>query len=197
MNKIAEIINYVETGQSKLNEKALNLEGMSNQKVRDLLNKACSYENTSYLEIGVYKGSTFYSALYKNSLKYAVAIDNFSQFDSNEDLFLSTIADLEVPYTFFNTPSFSTDLSIFKHKINTYFYDGDHSYENQEKALTYFYDIFEDNFIYICDDYDWEIVQKGTHSGIKKANLKIVEEYTLSRSDNYWNGIYIAELSKN
>lgn len=200
MSKISEIIDYVESGQTKLSQKALNFPGMTSPKVKNLLNKACSYPNTNYLEIGVYKGSTFYSALYGNKPNYAVAIDDFSEFDGKEETFLNNISDLDNEYKFINGECFSLDLGVFDHKINTYFYDGNHGIYSQERALTYYYDILDDTFIYICDDYDWEEVKAGTKSGIEKAGLRIIEERTLLGDDlgqdAYWNGIYIAELSK-
>lgn len=86
-------------------------------------------------------------------------------------------------------------------KFNVYFYDGRHQQQDQEKAITYFYECMEDTFLYICDDYNVEHIQIGTQSGIQKSNLKIINEETiLSRhngdTEGFWNGIYIAVLQK-
>jgi len=54
-------------GDSKLNNDILMLNGMSSSKVRHLLNNLCALPEASYLEIGVWQGSTFISALYQNT----------------------------------------------------------------------------------------------------------------------------------
>lgn len=201
MGLITDIVSYADSDTTKLNEKALSLNGMSSKKVRNLLNKAVSYPNSKYLEIGVWNGSTFYSALYNNTPEYVVAIDNFSEFDGQKEKFLNNISDINVPYTFLDQDCFTVPISSFSDKFNVYFYDGAHSELDQEKALTHFYDAMQDTFIYICDDYNWSRVQSGTRKGIEKCNLKILEEATLVANyegdpDSWWNGIWIALLQK-
>jgi hypothetical protein len=198
---LQEIINYSVGESTRLNDKALSMKGMSSKKVRNLLNKVVSYPNTKYLEVGVWNGSTFYSALYNNEPTYAVAIDNFSEFEGQEKIFLDNISDIKTKYTFINRDCFSVNKDIFEYKFNVYFYDGGHSEEDQEKALTYYYECMEDTFLYICDDYNWERVQRGTKNGIEKCNLNILEEKVIlskgnSDLDGFWNGIYIGILQK-
>lgn len=201
MSIITEIVSYANTDTTKLSHKALAMPGMSSVKVRNLLNKAVSYPDSKYLEIGVWNGSTLYSALYKNSPHYAVAIDNFSEFGGQKQRFLDNMSDVNVPFTFLDQDCFSVDLSVFTNKFNVYFYDGGHSELDQEKALTHYYDAMEDTFIYICDDYNWDRVRFGTMNGVKKCNLKILEEQTLladyeGDTNTWWNGIWIALLQK-
>lgn len=201
MSIISEIIRYANSETSKLNSKALSLEGMSSRKIRNLLNKAVSYPNSKYLEVGVWNGSTLYSALYGNTPDYAVAIDNFSEFDGQEQKFLTNMENVGVPFLFFNQDCFSSDKPVFTNKFNVYFYDAGHSELDQEMALTYYYDYMDDTFIYICDDYNWSRVQSGTLNGIKKSGLKVIEEVTLvsdheNDPNSWWNGIWIALLQK-
>lgn len=198
---IEDIIKCAVEESSNLNEKAIQISGMSSVKVRHLLNKAVSYPNTKYLEIGVWNGSTFYSALCNNHPDYAVAIDNFSEFGGQERIFRNNMQGINVDYTFINKDCFTVDTSTFKTKFNVYFYDGGHDEDQHEKALTYFYDSLEDSFLFICDDYDWDRVKNETKNGIKKLGLTIVEEKILSSHINedknwFWNGVYIALLRK-
>lgn len=65
--------------KTKLTQAEFDLVGMSSVKNRILLNELVK-KGDRYLEIGVYRGSTFVAALYKNKPAYAVAIDNFSEF---------------------------------------------------------------------------------------------------------------------
>jgi len=94
-------------------------------------------------------------------------------------------------------------------KFNIYLYDGNHSYESQYKALTYYYDFLEDIFILIIDDWNWtSTVEKGTRNAIKDLNLTILYEKEIKLTNDgsttpldiakntWWNGIYIAVLCK-
>ena len=198
---IDEIVDYATSTETKLNNKALSLEGMSSRYVRNMLNKIVSYPDIKYLEIGVWKGSTFYSALYNNTPVYAVAIDNFCSFGGPRYEFYENMKDIGVDYKFIDQDCFKVDISQFQHKFNAYFYDGEHSELDQEMALTHYYDALDDKFLYVCDDYNVPHVQSGTYNAIKKLNLKILDQRTLLSSRNgdtssWWNGIFIAILEK-
>lgn len=198
---VSNIVSYADSAETNLNEKALSLPGMSSRKVRNLLNKAVSYPDAKYLEIGVWHGSTLYSALYNNDPKYVVAIDNFSQFNGQKQDFFNNMNGVGVDFTLLDSNCFSLDKSIFTDKFNVYFYDGGHTELDQERALTYYYDCMDDTFLYICDDYNWSQVKSGTANGIAKCNLKVLEEQELLTSntgdvDSWWNGIWIALLQK-
>lgn len=66
-----------DNGQSKLSERERELFGLSSTRLRSFINNICSKENTSYLEIGVYRGATLLSAMYGNPTCTAVGIENF------------------------------------------------------------------------------------------------------------------------
>ena len=134
-------------------------------------------------------------------MDYAVAIDNWSLFGGPKDAFLNNMRELQDKFEFFDHDCFTIDKSLFKHKFNTYFYDGDHSEISQEKALTYYYDTLADIFIYVCDDWDFKWVASGTRSGIMKCGLKIVKEWILpsnilNNANGWWNGLYIGIMEK-
>ena len=192
---INDSIEYANSGVTKLNSKAINMEGMSSIKVRNFLNKLVSYPDVSYLEIGVWKGSTFYSALYGNKPKCALAIDNFSQFDGSELAFNENMSDINTEFSFINASSFENKVES-EQKFNVYFYDGNHSFDGQKKALTYYHDILTDEYIYICDDWGWEEVRGGTMAGVKEKQLEILQEWRLTANDGWWNGLWVAVLRK-
>lgn len=195
---IDKFISLIET--KELNEKALNMEGMSGKNVRLLLNTILSFDNIKYLEIGCWKGSTLYSALINNNPSYTLAIDNFSEFGGPRNEFYENMKDIDSKFDFIDGDCFLIDKSKINHKFNVYFYDGEHSEESHEKALTYFYDLLEDSFIYICDDWNWEQVRNGTKKAIEKLNLSIKDEKSFFTKEpdlsSWWNGIWIAEFSK-
>jgi hypothetical protein len=196
-----EIIDYATSDQTKLSSKAISMEGMSSFYVRNLLNKSVSYPNVKYLEIGAWKGSTFYSALHNNKPDYALAIDSFCTFGGPEKEFRQNMSDVGANFEFLNQDCFTVDVNNINHKFNVYFYDGEHTHKDQELALTHYYNVLDNTFLFICDDYNWPQVQSGTKEGILKNNLKILDERTLLSNHNgdtttWWNGLYVAVLSK-
>ena len=202
IEKIEKSIICSENKETKLSDKAFLIEGMSGAKNRIFLNSVMELEHSKYLEIGTWKGSTFYAALFNNTSDYTVAIDNWSLFGGPQKEFFENLSDIKVKYDFYDIDCFSIDKSIFKHKFDIYFYDGEHDQEDQKKALTYYKDCMEDNFIYICDDWNFEKVQKGTRDGLKEGNIKIHKEWVLGNKDSYadssnwWNSIYVAVCSR-
>ncbi len=192
-----------ELGISKLNNEILSLEGMSSNKVRHFLNNICSLPDAQYLEIGTWKGSTFISALYGNNLLKAIAIDDWSEFSgpkidfqNNLNRFLTNNL-----YHFYEYDCFKFDLALVKNKVNIYFYDGGHTQEDQRLAFTYYNEIFEDTFIAIVDDYNHEPAAIGTQMAFEELGYNILFEQHLPASyngdiENWWNGLYVAVLSK-
>ena len=72
-----------DSGISKISERERELFGLSSTRLRTLLNNLCSKPNTSYLELGVYKGATLVSALYGNTNVKAIGVDNY-KYDERE-----------------------------------------------------------------------------------------------------------------
>lgn len=198
---IENAINDAENNNTKLSNRAFEIDGMSSRKNRIFLNSLLSNKNLKYLEIGCWKGSTLYSALDGNSIDYAVAIDNWCEFQGPKNEFHENMKPLNTLFEFYDEDCFSIDTKKFKEKFNIYFYDGRHEEEDQEKALTYYIDSLEDTFVYICDDWNWERVQQGTRTAIKKLNLKIENEWELPADfpgdrNKWWNGFYIGIIKK-
>lgn len=66
-----------------------DVEGMSGQRYRDLINVLIgSVANARYLEVGSWAGSTATAALFGNTVN-AVCIDNWSQFGGPRDAFVA------------------------------------------------------------------------------------------------------------
>ena len=79
-SKISKISNS-ECEISGSSHSVLGIEGMSQPKNRHLLNNLCSREETSYLEIGTWKGASTISALYNNKhIRNSLSIENWSDF---------------------------------------------------------------------------------------------------------------------
>lgn len=195
-------------GKSKLSPELLSLygekDGASGIKERHLLNNLCSLPGTRYLEIGVFHGSTFLAALFDNSSNIvdAIAIDNWSQFGNNKESFLSKAYRFlpQNSFRFIEQDAFSIDLKkLVNAPITTYFYDGDHSFESQYKAFTYFDPILADVFIAIVDDWNAN-AEKATRAAFKQLGYTILYEQSLRGNNgdvnNWWYGVYVVVIKK-
>lgn len=198
-----------ENEESKLPLEILALEGMSGQMTRHFYNNLLSYDDARYLEIGTWKGSSTFSAMYGNKARI-LCIDNWSQFDGEgaKESFLENLklyrGQNEVDYR--EGDCFEMDLG--GSKFNIYLYDGGHEVNDHYRALTKFIDSMEDEFIFICDDWDWAAPRQGTWDAIRDLNLEVVFsiERSLNEGDSWkpagyaratwWNGIWAAVLKK-
>jgi hypothetical protein len=205
---------------SKISSDIMSLDGMSGTKTRAFYNNIASIPGVSYLEVGSWKGSSACSALFGNSMDM-VAIDNWSQFNGPRDEFEKNVNRFTGynKVKTINQDSFEVDVSSLP-TFTIYMYDGDHSIEAHEKALTHYIDAMEDEFIFIVDDWMFEGIRKGTYAAIDKLGLTVkfydYRRNVVVREDNagwwadgknglelvhsergeYWNGIGVFVLSK-
>ena len=195
---------------SKLPIEISQYHGLSSQKIRHLLNNLCSFSDVKYLNVGVYTGSSFWSAIYHNSLK-ATAIDWWRNDSAKQDetYFYKNLAEILAKETqtqnrelnIINQDCFTVEL---KDKYNIYFYDGGHSEENQYKALTYFDKYLENKFILLVDDFDDEKVKNGTIRAIQELKYDIEfiweaeGEFGNWNPDSltWWNGFLVCLINK-
>jgi len=209
-DKLISDINKAEQIISKLDKNVMAVSGFSSPRVKSLLNNIVNAPDVNYLEVGTFKGSTFVAALYKNEVNSAYAIDNWSEFNEYGNIkneFLENTQKFDLPkFSFIEENCFNVDLSLIKHKINVFFFDGEHTYESHYNALKYYLPVLDDEFIFIVDDFDpynesWAAVEKGTRDSIRDLKLEtIFEKHIQSNGRNadqsWWNGIYVAILKK-
>jgi len=205
-------LRFNQTGKpprSKLSLQVINLEGWSTPELKFFLNELVK-PDTRYLEIGVHRGSTFISAMYQNKFNFACAIDQFDPPYHNDDIikdFLTKCRTHKVGnFLLIRNDSFNLKDEQRKmiEKVNTYFYDGGHTKDDHEKALTYYIDNLADTFIFIVDDWAHDEAREGTMSAIKKLNLTVHKEWDLGHQQfenrpnelSWHNRLYIGVMSK-
>jgi hypothetical protein len=184
---------------SKLDRAAFRARGFTSPKVRHLLNNLGSHHGLDYLEVGVHRGATFVAANYRNTLGSATAVDNWSEFADDgrvKSEFLQHCATLLAPgsYRFLEQDCFTVTRDQLHTPINFYLYDGEHSFEAQRKALTHFYALLDDAFIFLVDDYSWDAAKGGTEEAIGELGLERIYERELT--EGWWNGLYVSVLKK-
>jgi hypothetical protein len=195
---------------SELDPEVLGIRGMSGKKYRRFINNLIrSLQDTSYLEIGSWAGSTLCSAINRNNVR-ATAIDNWSQFGGPKNDFLANVARFKTPRSYvnfieedFRKVEFST-LGEFA----VYLFDGPHDFQDQYDGLNLALPALASQFVFIVDDWNWSQVRDGTMHAIAETGLNLVygleirtsfdnsvPEATGENSD-WHNGYFISVLSK-
>jgi hypothetical protein len=202
-------------GESNFNEKNYNIEGLSSNRVRHFLNNLCSHDNSIYLEIGCYAGSTFFAANMNNDI-LSFAVDSYeTQQISPARLDISWKGYKNAKNEFINnSKKFKQNYKLIDKKIellehkdilfkhpNIIFYDGSHDYKIQKQILKKLLPMFDKTFVLIIDDANFENVVKSAQDFISESNLnKLYERQLLTTkyedSSSWWNGLYISILSK-
>jgi outer membrane receptor for monomeric catechols len=221
MDLVKHIDESIEWGRrevSKLTQDILDVHGITSHKVRCFLNNICNIDGATYLEVGVFRGATFCSAIYGNDI-YSIAIDNFmspnltpagvSQKIGN---YYKHNIDILPQEEFINnvkrfgnvdkTSVYKTDYQTFDFKtlpnVDIIFYDGETKYHDQYVALTNMLPIFSKETILIMDDWNWD---KGAFDKfVEDNNLYISyhkELFTSGEDSNdFWNGLGIFLIEK-
>jgi hypothetical protein len=183
---------------------------MSGKKYRIFINNLIgSISDSRYLEVGVWQGSTFCSAIYKNELR-AMAIDNWSQFQGPAARFYANISKFKGPGTrlsFLESDFRSVDFSSIG-VYNVYLFDGPHKAQDQRDGVMLAQPALDRQFVLIVDDWNWQTVRSGTFEGIRECGLQLdfVAEIRTSldgrhpsahgAASDWHNGYFIAACSK-
>lgn len=179
--------------------------GMSTENVRFLFNEIVKQyaQNGTYLEVGMFQGCSLLSAALFNPHTRCIGIDNFSQFDEgsrNQEILKENLLKFDNPKNieWYNEDYKKAIKYIFTKepnlKVNVYFYDGEHSYENQIKGLRIMLPHLADKCIIIVDDLNWEQIEKANSDFIKEnpdfeSIIKIKTKG--NSSEDWWNGIEV------
>ncbi len=216
MTKIEQIQDCIDRAirrESKMNQQAWDAPALMSLAGRHLLNNLGAI-SIKYLEIGVHVGGGFCSTLCENKLLSATAIDSFASdeayhSDQAEPKFMANYKRVIQPETIFyfhKSDAFEADLSLIEKDIDFYFYDAGHSRLDQKMALTYYKPVLANEFIYVCDDFNWGEVKEGTFEGIEEGGYEILYYKELSNppgtdsedhlNEHFWRGYGVFLLKK-
>jgi hypothetical protein len=197
-----------EKGVSKITDEILHMSGMSGKKTRHFYNNLVNREDSRYLEIGTWKGSSVCSAMCGNNAT-VVCIDNWSEFGGPKEEFLKNFNAYKGDNTasFIEQDCYKVDISKLP-KFNIYMYDGNHTEDSHYKALLHYYNCLDNIFIFIVDDWNLKDVREGTFNSFRELNINVLYEreirlttdnshtpYPLA-TETWHNGIYVAILQK-
>lgn len=157
---------------SGIHSRCLEIGGFSTGIMRRLFNNLLNYEGTkSYLEVGLYKGGTFCSAIDAIDDLWAFGFEDFSQPFGDENVEMELAFNVSETRIGARSKIEVINQDFFQwvknpnreySKFDIYFYDGEHSREAQSWALPRAYPFLKDQFLFIVDDADWKDVHNGT-----------------------------------
>lgn len=186
-------------------ELAPDVPGMTSPKVRWLLNAIVSLKpGWAHLEVGAYKGATFISALLNNVQSTGVVVEDYSEYDTGEELranltrYRSEMGRFQlVERDFFAERSAPETSGPF----DSVFYDGAHSLESQRAAVIAASRKGAPEFVLLVDDWNWENVRRGTWEGIEEMRPAEVAFWEMPSKGNwdrdlYHNGLGVFVLRK-
>ena len=212
INHIDKSIHWGDKEVSKLTQDVMDIHGITSNKVRCFLNNICSIGGT-YLEVGVFRGATFCSAIYQNDI-HAIGLDNFASPNlmpmgvsqklatylkqritiSPQEDFLNNVKQFGNPE---QLDVYKTDYTTFDYtqlpKLDIVFYDGDTRFHDQYVTLKKIVPQFSKQTILIMDDWNWN--SGALEKVIEEENLFVThrrEIYTSGEDmDDFWNGLGI------
>lgn len=190
------------------------VDGMSGARYRHFINTlVCRLGPVGYLEVGSWMGSTLCAAIHGNAVR-AVAIDDWSQFGGPREAFLDNLARFRTPQAAveviesdFRAVPFA-DLAARHAPFGVYLFDGPHEEQDQHDGLVQALPALTEEFVFICDDWNWWQVRAGTHRAIVQGGLSLLygaeirttmdnTHAAIAFKESDWhNGYFIAVLRK-
>lgn len=152
-----------------------------------------------FLNVGVWNGFSFLSGLVNNPDQTCIGVDNFSESGGPRDAFMERFERFSGPKHRFHEMDYRDYFSnVHSEPIGVYFYDGEHSYENQWRGLEIAEPYFTDDCILLVDDTTWEDPHKATLDFIEASE----RDYTLFFDERtagnghptLWNGLMVAQV---
>jgi hypothetical protein len=206
---------YANQLSQDLPEWLMTMESMSGRKYKNFINRLISeIPDARYLEVGTWTGSTACSAMYKNNVN-CFFVDNWDQFNpmgNVKNLFFEHTQKIKQESPQANYSFLENDFRKVPYqdigKYNVYFFDGPHEEKDQYDGVVYAQPALEDEFIFICDDWNWHQVRAGTAQAFSDLGIDI--RYSLEvrttldgstpqvvyETSDWHNGYFIASCKK-
>ena len=169
---------------------------MSTPAIALLINNICRQlrENQIFLNVGAYRGFSTASGMINTNCEVH-SVDNFSEFDGPEEIFLKNFSMFKKENHFFHKMDYEDFFVNWEKKINFYIYDAHHSYEQQYKNLEIAKNFFDKECYIYIDDFNQQSVIDGTKDFLSKYENEytiIKEQYTAHNlHPTYWNGFIL------
>ena len=175
------------------------IDGMSTAANCFLINSICKSFNKDelYLNVGVWKGLSLCSGLLNTECR-VIGIDDFSQFGGPKETLLKNYENYKRGNDNFYDIDYIDYFKNHKGNIDFYFYDGEHSYENQYKAITLAAPFLQKNSLILIDDTNCDDPRNATFKALDDLNFKYDIWFDQKTAHNchptYWNGLILCQI---
>lgn len=178
----------------------LNTLRMSTYAVGAIINHIARHmdNDEAYVNIGVWNGFTLLAGMVGNGEKRCIGVDNFSKFGGPKDQFMAEFQKYKSRnHSFYECDYKDYFTNMHSGSIGAYFYDGDHSEENQCEGLSVAEEYFSKNAVVIIDDFNRPDVVLGTNRYIQKTKLKfrLICDFKTANDGHptFWDGLAIMQ----
>jgi ubiquinone/menaquinone biosynthesis C-methylase UbiE len=159
-------------GRSRLSDDVLSIHGFCTPTKRHFLNNACAFPGANYLEIGTWKGATFFAAACGNEGRFT-GVDDFSEFLAPRDEFYRHLrARARRGLRFVEGDCWKLPLRRLPRDVNVYFYDGSHTRDDHYHAFARFDRLFAPTFLALVDDWSRPQVREAWWNGFYAAVVR-------------------------
>lgn len=217
-DNIKQAFYLAEQDKSNLREFERDLYGFSGRKVRHTINNICSIKDKmSYLELGVYRGSTLIAANFRTKVVQSYGIDDFTidQKEANpynengwnnprivtEELLDRYKKEFKLPtqVKLINSEARKVDLSTIK-KVDVIHYDLDEHHAGVESLLRYYLPVFDKHTILLISNWNSQGVRNSYKNFAKTPGLcveLVCEQLSFStgNTENWYNGLSASLVS--
>jgi hypothetical protein len=174
---------------------------MSTFTIGSLLNLAVSRMpvSESFVNVGVWKGFSFLAGLLGNHDKACVGIDDFSGWGGPRDTFMEYFRRFRGPKHDFHEMDYRRYFEkLHDGPIGVYFYDGDHSYENQWRGLELAEPFLADGALVFVDDTNRAEPRVATLDFAERSNrsYRLLLDRTTAGNmhPTFWNGLMVLSV---
>lgn len=171
---------------------------MSTLAIAAIISEAVSGMNkeNAFVNVGIWHGFSFLSALLNNPEKTCIGIDNFSEFGGPRKYFEPRFERLKSPNHFFHDMDYRDYFSqIHNIPIGFYFYDGNHSYDDQLLGLRVAEPFFSPECMILVDDTNWDEPYQATIDFINQSGNSYETLLDVKTRHNchptFWNGVFV------
>jgi len=156
--------------------------GLSGSKFRSYVQHLVKHlDSGAYLEVGIYKGYTFFNTAVRNTQVRHIAVDDYSQFDKdgvNKNIFLQGANGLRNVHLFdIHYEDYFSSRGPERPDIGVYFFDATHDYRSQFLGVALAIPALLPGAIVLVDDANYHQVRYACYDLIEVfKNLKLIGE---------------------
>lgn len=175
----------------------IGIRGMSTLAIAHIIHELTKYleGGESYVNVGVWKGFTFLAGVLNRNCT-SIGIDNFSEFGGPKEEFLANYTPLQHARSSFHEMDYVDYFrNVHDGTIGFFFYDGEHSYENQLKSLEIAEPFLSKNAIILVDDTNHRPARDATLDFLKSRHQQyevVLDQFTaVPGHPTYHNGLML------